>query len=141
MSNPCNLMDCSLPGSSVHEIFQARILEWVAISFSMDLPDPGNKPWSPSLQADSLPTKLTHKHIYTYHTDTSPTHTHEVILSVLSLYHWNFWRKFNFHSTTYINYHQTYSVYSPIEIYLIFYMITFMLHINKLSPNNRRKHL
>ena len=27
-------MDCSLPGSSVHEIFQARILEWVAISFS-----------------------------------------------------------------------------------------------------------
>ena len=27
-------MDCSLPDSSVHEIFQARILEWVAISFS-----------------------------------------------------------------------------------------------------------
>ena len=27
-------MDCSPPGSSVHEIFQARILEWVAISFS-----------------------------------------------------------------------------------------------------------
>ena len=27
-------MDYSLPGSSIHEIFQARILEWVAISFS-----------------------------------------------------------------------------------------------------------
>ena len=27
-------MDCSLPGSSVHEILQARMLEWVAISFS-----------------------------------------------------------------------------------------------------------
>ena len=27
-------IDCSLPGSSVHGIFQARILEWVAISFS-----------------------------------------------------------------------------------------------------------
>ena len=27
-------MDCNLPGSSVHEIFQARILEWVAISSS-----------------------------------------------------------------------------------------------------------
>ena len=27
-------MDCSLPGSSVHGIFQARILEWGAISFS-----------------------------------------------------------------------------------------------------------
>ena len=30
----CYPMDCSLPGSSVHEIFQAKILEWVAISFS-----------------------------------------------------------------------------------------------------------
>ena len=34
-------MDCSLPGSSVHGIFQARILEWVAIAFSIyeDLQD------------------------------------------------------------------------------------------------------
>ena len=30
----CDLMDYSLPGSSVHRILQARILEWVAISFS-----------------------------------------------------------------------------------------------------------
>ena len=30
----CNPMDCNLPGSSVHGIFQAGILEWVAISFS-----------------------------------------------------------------------------------------------------------
>ena len=30
----CNLMDCSLPGSSVHGISQARILEWVAVFFS-----------------------------------------------------------------------------------------------------------
>ena len=30
----CGPMDCSLPGSSIHGIFQARILEWVAISFS-----------------------------------------------------------------------------------------------------------
>ena len=29
-----DLMDCSLPGSSVHGIFQARVLEWVAIAFS-----------------------------------------------------------------------------------------------------------
>ena len=27
-------MDCNLPGSSTHEIFQARVLEWVAIAFS-----------------------------------------------------------------------------------------------------------
>ena len=30
-----NSMDCSLPGFSVHEIVQARVLEWVAISFSV----------------------------------------------------------------------------------------------------------
>ena len=33
-----NHMDCSLPGSSVHGIFQARVLEWVAIAFSDALP-------------------------------------------------------------------------------------------------------
>ena len=32
LSNP---MDCSLPGSSVHGIFQARVLEWGAIAFSI----------------------------------------------------------------------------------------------------------
>ena len=31
---PSDLMDCSLPGSSIHGIFQARVLEWVAIAFS-----------------------------------------------------------------------------------------------------------
>ena len=30
----CDPMDCSLPGFSIHGIFQARILEWVVISFS-----------------------------------------------------------------------------------------------------------
>ena len=37
----CDPIACSLPGSSVHGIIQVRILEWVAISFSRDLPDPG----------------------------------------------------------------------------------------------------
>ena len=37
----CNLVDCSLPGSPVLGISQARILEWVAISTPRDLPDPG----------------------------------------------------------------------------------------------------
>ena len=41
----CNPMDCSLPGSSVHGILQARILEWVAIFSPGDLP----KPSSPAL--------------------------------------------------------------------------------------------
>jgi len=34
VSNSCDSMDCSPQGSSVHGISQARILEWVAISFS-----------------------------------------------------------------------------------------------------------
>jgi len=33
-----NSMDCSLPGSSVHGIFQARVLEWGAIAFSREAP-------------------------------------------------------------------------------------------------------
>ena len=32
----CNPINCSLPGSSLHGTFQARVLEWVAISFSID---------------------------------------------------------------------------------------------------------
>ena len=51
----CDPMECSPPGSSVHEIFQARRLEWVSISYSGDLPDPGIEPASPAWQADSLP--------------------------------------------------------------------------------------
>ena len=47
-------MDCSPPGSSVHRILQARILEWVAIPFSRDHPDPGTQLRSPALQVDSL---------------------------------------------------------------------------------------
>ena len=35
---PCGPMDCSLPGSSVYGICQARVLEWVAIAFSGYLP-------------------------------------------------------------------------------------------------------
>ena len=48
----CNPMDCSLPGSSVHGILQARILEWVAISFSnlIQCPQQNNSPAAKSLQ-------------------------------------------------------------------------------------------
>ena len=41
----CHPMDCSPPGSSVHEIFQARILEWVAIAFSKGSSQPRNRTW------------------------------------------------------------------------------------------------
>ena len=45
MSDSCDPMDCSLPASSVHGIFQARILDWVATFFS----------WGSSLPRDRIP--------------------------------------------------------------------------------------
>ena len=39
----CDPMDCSLPGSSIHGIFQARVLEWVAISFSRGSSQPEDR--------------------------------------------------------------------------------------------------
>ena len=47
----CDPMDCSPPGSSIHGISQARILEWIAISSPGDLPNPGIEPVSPESSA------------------------------------------------------------------------------------------
>ena len=55
--SPCDPMDGSPPGSSVHGVSQVRTLEWVAISSSRGLPDSGVKCMSPvslASQADSL---------------------------------------------------------------------------------------
>ena len=54
----------SPPGSSVHGVFQARILEWVATSFSREFSQGSNLCiLSPALQADSLPTEPLGKRI------------------------------------------------------------------------------
>ena len=45
MSDSCDPMDCSLPDSSVHGILQARLLEWIAISFSRVFSRPRNWTW------------------------------------------------------------------------------------------------
>ena len=50
----CDPMDCSLPGFSVHGIFQARILEWVPFPSPADLPNPGIEPGSPTSEAGAL---------------------------------------------------------------------------------------
>ena len=47
----CGSLDCSPPGSSLHGILQARILEWVA------MPSSRGSPGSAALQAVSLPTE------------------------------------------------------------------------------------
>ena len=61
----CSPVDGGLPSSSVHGILQARILEWDAISFSRDLPDPGIKSESlvsPELAGGFFTTNGTWKH-------------------------------------------------------------------------------
>ena len=45
----CNPMGCSLPGSSVHGIFQAIVLEWIAISFSRGSSQPRDRTWVPPI--------------------------------------------------------------------------------------------
>ena len=57
----CDPMDCSLLGSSVCGILQARVLELVIIPFFRDLPDPGIEPRPSTLQADSLLSEPTGK--------------------------------------------------------------------------------
>ena len=52
----CDPMDCSLPGSTIHIIFQARIWSGLLFPTLGDLPDPGIKPTSLALEVDSLPT-------------------------------------------------------------------------------------
>ena len=74
----CNPMDCSPPGSFVHGIFQARILEWVAFPSPGDLPDPGIKLRSPALQADSLPSESWEKPLNDV---TSNLFTHSSVLA------------------------------------------------------------
>jgi len=67
-SNSCNPMDCSPPGSSIHGIFRARILEWVAISSSRGSfqSNPGIELESLALQADSLTAKTLEKQSFHY---------------------------------------------------------------------------
>ena len=61
-------MNCSLPGSSVHGILQARILDWVAISFSKGSSLPGIEPTSPALVGffTTEPRRKTHTWNTTY---------------------------------------------------------------------------
>ena len=53
----CNSMDCSLSGSSVHGIFQARVLEWIAISFCRGSFWPRDQTWISHTTADPLPSQ------------------------------------------------------------------------------------
>ena len=53
----CDPVDCSLPGSSVNGILQARILKWVAVPFSRRSSQPRDWTHVSQLRADSLPSE------------------------------------------------------------------------------------
>ena len=93
----CDCMDCSPPGSSVHGILQARILECIVNTFSRDLLGPEIKLRTPALQADSVPSEApfvvtmriyshlrsnTFKKLYTFYS--SPPHV--LCFDILCLY-------------------------------------------------------
>ena len=63
----CDTMDCSPTDSSVYGISQARILEWVVISLSRDLPDPGIGPTFPALAGWFFTTEPPGKPMYFYY--------------------------------------------------------------------------
>ena len=75
----CNLMDCSMTGSSFHGILQARILEWVVIPFSREFPNPELKPSFPALQRDSLLSKSLDSRLYSVQLLYSVQFSHSVM--------------------------------------------------------------
>ena len=79
-------MDCSPPGSSVHGIPQARILEWVAISFSRGSSLPWIEPEYPAWPVDSLPLNPCGCHVPVQQNTVRPQNSpHLLSLSTLSL--------------------------------------------------------
>ena len=56
----CDSMDCSLPGSSVHGILQARLLEWVAMPSFRGSYQPGIEPRSPEFSPSCTEILKTH---------------------------------------------------------------------------------
>ena len=52
VSDSSDHMDCSLPGSSIHGIFQARVLEWGAITFSISRTSTSEIKWSNSMDSE-----------------------------------------------------------------------------------------
>ena len=89
----CDDMDCSLPGSSVHGIFQARILEWVAISFSRGSSPPRDRTWVSHIVGKHF-TVWTTREIFT-HGKKSKTNQIRKMLHWSSLKTWTFAERHN----------------------------------------------
>ena len=99
----CNPMDCSPPGSSVHGIFQARLLEWVTISSSRVSSQPRDQTWVSCIELNMpanfensavatglekvsfhpVPKKGNVKECSNYHTIVFVSHASKVMLKIL----------------------------------------------------------
>ena len=73
-------MDWSLWGSSVLGIFQPRILEWIAIPFSRELPNSGIEPWSP---ANLFCTSYISRFFTYIRIASEPCHVRSVVVQIL----------------------------------------------------------
>ena len=82
----CDPMDCSLPGSSVHGIFQARILEWAVISLPGNLLDLEVKPASPALAGGFFTTELSPLTLVSYTKMCAKSHTSTRSVLLVLLY-------------------------------------------------------
>ena len=74
----CDPMNCSPPGSSVHGIFQTRVLEWGAIAFSIFVPTPTSTPIHTATSCIPFPFPAIFKKgsVWIYHTEGSWTTDH-----------------------------------------------------------------
>ena len=88
---PCDPMDCSPPGSSVHEIFQGRIMEWVAISFSRGSSWPRDQTWVSCTTSRFFTTQATREAQISLYYFPNFLQALEVIISS-SFYHWGHWK-------------------------------------------------
>ena len=80
----CNPINCSLPGSSIHGIFQARVLEWVAISFSRGSSQPRDWTQVSHIACRRFTIWATREaQLFTWHSIKGKTRRTEIIFSVL----------------------------------------------------------
>ena len=82
----CEPMDCSLPGSPVRGILQAKILEWLVFPSPRDRSDAGIKPGSPALQADSLPSEPPHVIFKIYSLNMFQVYNALLLITINTLY-------------------------------------------------------
>ena len=92
----CNHMDFSPPGSFVHEIFQARILEWVAISYSRGSSQPRDQTCNCGVSC------IGRQILYHWATWKFPQTWKEVLNRHNQLNHWPPVIKFNFSSLSFL---------------------------------------